>query len=226
MSDLQQYIEKRKEHDPTFANGFELAMPILRSGVLLRQAREASGLTQEQVALQIGTQKSTISRIENHAENITLAALKAYAQAVGYALQIQLVTVEHRYTMSGHIMSQAQVQQISKKRTHDSLRSRANIQFVTVKEKRFAVIKAAEWEALIEWLERSKIYKFSKKATSIVLPKPNVRLRRFKRGSGGYFTPLMKRRKDRFAFRAEFSCHSLFFCHSFVILLSWVDAVE
>ena len=27
------------------------------------------------------------------------------------------------------------------------------VQFVTVKEKRFAVIEAAEWEALIEWLE-------------------------------------------------------------------------
>jgi HTH-type transcriptional regulator / antitoxin HipB len=92
MSDLQQYIEKRKEHDPTFANGFELGYADFKIGVLLRQAREASGLTQEQVALQIGTQKSAISRIENHAENITLATLKAYAQAVGYALQIQLVT--------------------------------------------------------------------------------------------------------------------------------------
>ncbi len=27
------------------------------------------------------------------------------------------------------------------------------VQFVTVKEKRFAVIEAEEWEALIEWLE-------------------------------------------------------------------------
>jgi hypothetical protein len=28
-----------------------------------------------------------------------------------------------------------------------------NVQFVTVKEKRFAVIEAEEWETLIEWLE-------------------------------------------------------------------------
>jgi hypothetical protein len=27
------------------------------------------------------------------------------------------------------------------------------VQFVTVKEKRFAVIDAEEWEALVEWLE-------------------------------------------------------------------------
>lgn len=27
------------------------------------------------------------------------------------------------------------------------------VQFVTVKQKRFAVIEAEEWEALIEWLE-------------------------------------------------------------------------
>ncbi|RIK42067.1 MAG: hypothetical protein DCC55_10020 [Chloroflexi bacterium] len=28
-----------------------------------------------------------------------------------------------------------------------------NVQFVTIKEKRFAVIEAEEWEALVEWLE-------------------------------------------------------------------------
>ena len=29
-----------------------------------------------------------------------------------------------------------------------------NVQFVTVKQKRFAVIEADEWEALVAWLER------------------------------------------------------------------------
>lgn len=91
MSDLRQYIEQRKQIDPAFAQGFELGYNDFKIGVLLRQAREQAGLTQEQVALQIGTQKSAISRIENHAENITLATLKAYAEAIGFVLQIQLV---------------------------------------------------------------------------------------------------------------------------------------
>jgi len=48
-------------------------------------------LTQEEVARRIGTRKSAISRIENHAENVTLSTLKAYANAVGRTVQLDLV---------------------------------------------------------------------------------------------------------------------------------------
>jgi DNA-binding XRE family transcriptional regulator len=90
MSDLQRYIAKRKATDAAFAAGFDSGYNDFRIGVLLRQAREAAGLTQEQVAQQLGTKKSAISRIENHAENVTLSTLKAYAAAVGRTLQIRL----------------------------------------------------------------------------------------------------------------------------------------
>jgi DNA-binding XRE family transcriptional regulator len=90
MSDLQQYIAKRKATDPDFAAGYDTGYADFRIGVLLRHAREEAGLTQDQVAQQLGTQKSAISRIENHAENVTLSTLKAYADAVGHTLQIRL----------------------------------------------------------------------------------------------------------------------------------------
>jgi DNA-binding XRE family transcriptional regulator len=90
MSDLQRYMQKRKATDPNFAAGYDVGYADFKIGVLLRQAREAAGLTQEQVATAIGTKKSAISRIENHAENVTLATLKAYAAAVGQTLTIQL----------------------------------------------------------------------------------------------------------------------------------------
>lgn len=92
MSDLQEYINKRAARDPDFAKGFESGYGEFKIGVILRQAREAAGLTQEQVARQLGTQKSAISRIENHAEDVRLSTLRAYAQAVGAKLQIQLIT--------------------------------------------------------------------------------------------------------------------------------------
>ena len=91
MSDLQHYIAQRKAADPLFAEGFDEGYAEMRIGVLLRQAREAAGLTQEQVAEQLGTKKSAISRIENHAENVTLATIKAYATAVGRKVNIQLL---------------------------------------------------------------------------------------------------------------------------------------
>ncbi len=90
MSDLQKYIEQRSRRDPDFAEGFESGYADFKIGVLLRQARQAAGLTQEQVANRLGTQKSAISRLENHAEDVRLSTLHAYAQAVGAKLHIQL----------------------------------------------------------------------------------------------------------------------------------------
>ncbi len=90
MSDVKRYIEGRKRRDAEFAEGFDLGYTDFKIGVLLRQAREAAGLTQEQVARQLGTQKSAISRMENHAEDVRLSTLRAYAQAVGAQLHIHL----------------------------------------------------------------------------------------------------------------------------------------
>lgn len=90
MSDLQQYIEKRIETDVEFADGFEVGYANFKIGLTLRQAREAAGMTQEEVAQQLSTTKSAISRIENHAEDIRLSTLNRYAKAVGANLQIRL----------------------------------------------------------------------------------------------------------------------------------------
>jgi len=94
MSDLQRYIEERSARDPEFVEGFDLGYSDFRIGVLLRQAREAAGLTQEQVARQLDTQKSAISRMENHAQDVRLSTLHAYARAIGTTLQIQLIPTQ------------------------------------------------------------------------------------------------------------------------------------
>ena len=90
MSDLKQYIEKRIDADAEFAYGFEVGYANFKIGLMLRQAREAAGMTQEEVARQLNTTKSAISRIENHAEDIRLSTLNRYARAVGANLQIRL----------------------------------------------------------------------------------------------------------------------------------------
>ena len=50
MSDLQKYISNRKAADQDFLNGFDEGYQALKIGVLLKQAREASGLTQQEIA--------------------------------------------------------------------------------------------------------------------------------------------------------------------------------
>lgn len=92
MSDLQKYVQKRKERDPEFAENYEVGFADFRIGVILRQAREAAGLTQEEVAKRLQTNKSAISRIENHADDVRLSTIQKYAEAVGTNLQIRLAS--------------------------------------------------------------------------------------------------------------------------------------
>ncbi|NKB23289.1 MAG: helix-turn-helix domain-containing protein [Kiritimatiellae bacterium] len=90
MDDLDKYIEKRKKEIPTFAKNFDKGYEQFKIGVLLKQAREEAGLTQEQVAKKLCTQKSAISRIENHAEDIRLSTLENFAEAVGKHLRLEV----------------------------------------------------------------------------------------------------------------------------------------
>jgi HTH-type transcriptional regulator / antitoxin HipB len=90
MSDVERYIEKRKKRSPKFVENFESGYEAFEFSVMLRQARERAGITQEMVAKKLRTKKSAISRIENHAEDIRLSTLGKYAKALGKKLKVQL----------------------------------------------------------------------------------------------------------------------------------------
>ena len=92
MSDVKKYIQKRVLKDRVFDLGFEEGYAEFKIGVILRQAREAAGLTQDEVARRLKTKKSAISRIENHADDVRLSTLRKYADAVGANLQIRLAS--------------------------------------------------------------------------------------------------------------------------------------
>jgi ribosome-binding protein aMBF1 (putative translation factor) len=90
MSDLKKYIKERKKRDKVFAKGFEEGYEQFKIGVVLRQAREEAGITQEELARRLKTRKTAISRIENHAEDIKLSTLERVAGALGKRLQISI----------------------------------------------------------------------------------------------------------------------------------------
>lgn len=90
MSDLEKYIERRKKSDSEFRVDFEDGYEHFKIGLVLKQAREAAGLTQDQVATAIGTKKTAISRLENHAEDVRLSTLERYVKAVGKELKIRI----------------------------------------------------------------------------------------------------------------------------------------
>ncbi len=91
MDDLNKYINKRRKTSREFADSFNSGYQDFKIGVILKAAREKAGLTQEEVAQQLHTKKSAISRIENHAEDIRLSTLEKFAEAVGKHLQVNVI---------------------------------------------------------------------------------------------------------------------------------------
>lgn len=69
---------------------YELKMDIL--GELIKQTRKERNLTQEQLGKCIGVQKSTISKLENHAKNITIDTIirvfKALETKIRFSIEI------------------------------------------------------------------------------------------------------------------------------------------
>ncbi len=90
MSDLQDYIAKRRPRDPEFAQDFDSGYEQFRIGVMLKQARLEAGVTQEELAARLNTKKTAISRIENHAEDIKLSTLANFAHALGKRLRLEV----------------------------------------------------------------------------------------------------------------------------------------
>jgi len=90
-NDVENYIERRKCNDKAFANGFDAGYEEFKIGVMLREAREQAGVTQEKLARITKTKKSAISRLENHAEDVRLSTVSRVARALGKAVRIELV---------------------------------------------------------------------------------------------------------------------------------------
>ena len=91
MSDLKKYILKRKSIDDEFSENFEEGYQEFKIGEMLKLARKEIGLTQSDIAEAMHTKKSAISRIENHAQDIRLSTLQAFAHIMGKELKIQLL---------------------------------------------------------------------------------------------------------------------------------------
>jgi len=91
MSELQKYRNKRMRKDPEFWKDYDGRFETFKLGILLKQARIEAGMTQEQIANELKTTKSVISRMENHATDIRLSTLEKFAKAVGRHIEVALV---------------------------------------------------------------------------------------------------------------------------------------
>jgi len=90
-NDVKNYIERRKCSDKAFAKDFEAGYAEFTIGLMLREAREQAGMTQEKLARITKMKKSAISRLENHGEGVRLSTVLRVARALGKAVRIELV---------------------------------------------------------------------------------------------------------------------------------------
>lgn len=90
MNTFQQYKAKRTAQNPEFWKDYPERFKTFQLGVLLKQARQEAGLTQEEVAQRLQTSKTVVSRIENHTPDMRLALIEKMAVILGKRLHIVL----------------------------------------------------------------------------------------------------------------------------------------
>lgn len=84
------WSELRKEllNGDDATRGYEQARLAYELSVQVREAREAKGLSQSQLAERMGTQQSVIARLEGGGITPTLPTLKRIADALGTKLTV------------------------------------------------------------------------------------------------------------------------------------------
>ncbi|WP_040416981.1 helix-turn-helix domain-containing protein [Cyclobacterium qasimii] len=76
VTTFEEHLEKRYGAPGTdLRTSFEAKASAFAIGELIKEERKLSNMTQEQLALKIGTKKSFISRIENGKSDIQLSTL-------------------------------------------------------------------------------------------------------------------------------------------------------
>ncbi|ARI84584.1 helix-turn-helix domain-containing protein [Microcystis aeruginosa] len=68
-----QYINRRKQTDSQFSQGFEFGYLSFKLGVILAQAREEAGLTQEELAPKLNWDKATVFNLEENVESVGIS---------------------------------------------------------------------------------------------------------------------------------------------------------
>src|SRR5690554_6224106 len=87
---LNKYIKKRKKKNSTFSEDYDAGYLHFKIGAILRQARQKAGLTQAEIAERLEISSSTVSRIENHADELDISSLEDYVQNWSKKLQSEL----------------------------------------------------------------------------------------------------------------------------------------
>ena len=87
---FSEFYEEERAKDPGMEARVNVLVEELRLQAKLHAARKAAGLTQKQVADRMNVNRSFVSKLENHPQNMKLSTFQRYAKAVGMHAEIAL----------------------------------------------------------------------------------------------------------------------------------------
>ncbi|MCE2733492.1 MAG: helix-turn-helix transcriptional regulator [Cyclobacteriaceae bacterium] len=92
LTTLNEFIDKNVGKKGTKKRDtFEAEYKVFKLGVLIQQARQEKGLTQEQVAVLSGTNKSYISKLEKDLKDVRFSTLqRIITEGLGGHLEISI----------------------------------------------------------------------------------------------------------------------------------------
>ncbi|MCK4729383.1 MAG: helix-turn-helix transcriptional regulator [Desulfobacterales bacterium] len=95
--DALEILKRRRVRDLELQNLYEEEKVNFQAALAIREAREAAGVTQEDLANLIGTTQSVISRLENaNYEGHTLKILERIANELKHRLIIHLEPIDEK----------------------------------------------------------------------------------------------------------------------------------
>ena len=105
MTDIRK-LHKKWSENPAYQEAYEDLRPEFELASAVIAAREAAGLTQEELAERMKAKQPLIGRLESGAQNTTYKTLQRIAEATGTRLKISFESMDetvHR-TVSAHIV--------------------------------------------------------------------------------------------------------------------------
>jgi transcriptional regulator with XRE-family HTH domain len=90
MSDIEEFISERKARSPRAWAKFEEKYRRYSIGMLLAEHRERAGFSLSELAKRTKMQKTALSRLENHGEDVRLSTITRYGEATGRPIALRI----------------------------------------------------------------------------------------------------------------------------------------
>lgn len=110
MSDIEKFIADRKIRSPKAWANFDAEYRQYAIGMLLAEHRQKAGLSLSKLAVRMKMQKSALSRLENHGEDMKISTIFRYVEATGQPFSINFRPSKKKHSQTSAKKSAVEVE--------------------------------------------------------------------------------------------------------------------